>query len=72
MKTVKQLIEELNTFSQDLHVVVNGYEWGYDDVDRITVIRINRDTNLGIDIAGKHDEADKDGIKHLYIGSSRR
>ena len=34
--TVKELIEQLQTLDPDLHVFVQGYEGGYDDVGPIS------------------------------------
>ena len=31
--TVKELIEQLQTLDPDLHVFVQGYEGGYNDID---------------------------------------
>ena len=48
--TVKELMEFLEKYPDDLRVVVNGYEDGYDDIlpDRIFTRKIQLDT-------GKHD-----------------
>ena len=47
--TVAELVEQLRQLPDDLRVVVNGYEEGYDDLgqEQITRIRIALDT-------GKH------------------
>ena len=48
--TVKELVEFLEKYPDDLRVVVNGYEDGYDDIlpERISTTKIELD-------AGKHD-----------------
>ena len=46
--TVKELMELLGKYPDDLRVVVNGYEDGYDDLslERISVIKIQLDTQI--------------------------
>ncbi len=48
--TVGELVEFLEKYPDDLRVVVNGYEDGYDDIspERISTTKIELD-------AGKHD-----------------
>ena len=48
--TVKELTEFLEKYPDDLRVVVNGYEDGYDDIlpERISTTKIQLDV-------GKHD-----------------
>ena len=48
--TVGQLVELLQGYPQDLRVVVNGYEDGYDDLspEQVSAVRIALNT-------GKHD-----------------
>lgn len=48
--TVKELVELLEKYPDDLRVVVNGYEDGFDDIspERISTTKIQLDT-------GKHD-----------------
>ncbi len=48
--TVKELMEFLEKYPDDLRVVVNGYEDGYDDIspERISTTKIELDV-------GKHD-----------------
>lgn len=48
--TVRELVEFLKKYPDDLRVVVNGYEDGYDDIlpNRISTTKIQLD-------AGKHD-----------------
>lgn len=48
--TVKELVEFLGKYPDDLRVVVNGYEDGFDDIlsERISTTKIQLD-------AGKHD-----------------
>ena len=53
--TVKELVELLGKYPDDLRVVVNGYEEGYDDLssERIAVIKIQLDTQIH-DWEGQH------------------
>ena len=48
--TVKELVELLEKYPDDLRIVVNGYEDGYDDIlpERISTTKIQLD-------AGTHD-----------------
>ena len=48
--TVGQLVELLQGYPQDIRVVVNGYEDGYDDLspEQVSAVRIALNT-------GKHD-----------------
>jgi hypothetical protein len=57
--TVKELIEKLQQLDPELHVFVDGYEGGYDDV------AISEVKDIALDIHkewyyGKHDNADDD------------
>ena len=53
--TVKELAELLEKYPDDLRVVVNGYEDGYDDIapERISVKKIQLDTKTH-DWEGQH------------------
>ena len=53
--TVKELVEFLEKYPNDLRVVVNGYEDGFDDVspERIAVRKIQLDTQT-YDWEGQH------------------
>ncbi len=53
--TVKELVEYLGKYPDDLRVVVNGYEDGFDDLspERIAVIKIQLDTQIH-DWEGQH------------------
>lgn len=55
--TVKELVEYLEKYPDDLRVVVNGYEDGFDDLspERITVIKIQLDTQIH-DWEGQHSD----------------
>ena len=55
--TVKELAELLGKYPDDLRVVVNGYEDGYDDLsaERISVIKIQLDTQIH-DWEGQHSD----------------
>ena len=56
--TVKELVELLGKYPDDLRVVVNGYEDGYDDLspERISVIETQLDTQI-YDWEGQHSDA---------------
>ena len=55
--TVKELAELLRKYPDDLQVVVNGYEDGYDDLslERISAIKIQLDTQ-NHDWEGQHSD----------------
>ena len=55
--TVKELVEYLRKYPDDLRVVVNGYEDGFDDLspERISVIKIQLDTQIH-DWEGQHSD----------------
>ena len=55
--TIKALVELLRKYPDDLRVVVNGYEDGYDDLslERISVIKIQLDTQIH-DWEGQHSD----------------
>ena len=55
--TVKELVELLGKYPDDLRVVVNGYEDGYDDLslERISIIQIQLNTQIH-DWEGQHSD----------------
>ena len=55
--TVKELVKLLGKYPDDLRVVVNGYEDGYDDLspERISVRKIQLDTQIH-DWEGQHSD----------------
>ena len=55
--TVKELIQMLESYPNDLRVVVNGYEGGYDDIspERISVTKIQLDVGTE-EWEGQHEE----------------
>ena len=55
--TVKELAELLRKYPDDLRVVVNGYEDGFDDLslERISVVKIQLDTQIH-DWEGQHSD----------------
>ena len=65
--TVKELIEQLQTLDPDLHVFVQGYEGGYNDL-----VSIGSAREIALDYHdqwyyGKHEDADYDDkIKENY------
>jgi hypothetical protein len=64
MKTVKDLIEYLQTLEQDRLVLTNGYEGGYNNIDTAQEINVLLNVNT-IWYYGPHDEAEDDeaGVK---------
>ncbi len=69
---VKELIEQLQQLDPDLHVFVQGYEGGYDDVGPISNVM---DIALNVHTEwyyGKHEDADTvyyvpDKDKHTIV-----
>jgi hypothetical protein len=57
--TVKELIEQLQKLDPELHVFVDGYEGGYDDVavSEVKEIALNVHSEW---YYGKHDNVDDD------------
>ena len=57
--TVKELIEQLQQLDPELHVFVDGYEGGYDDVavSEVKEIALNVHSEW---YYGKHDNVDDD------------
>jgi hypothetical protein len=54
--TVEKLIEQLQQLEPTLEVYVNGYEGGYDDVDKIEYIEVCRDFYYDEWYCGNHEE----------------
>ena len=57
--TVRELISLLQDYPDDLRVVVNGYEDGYDDLSprQLSVMKVGLDTGK-YDWQGDHQEVD--------------
>ena len=55
--TVKELVEHLGKYPDDLRVVVNGYEDSFDDLspERISAIKIQLNTQIH-DWEGQHSD----------------
>ena len=55
--TVKELVELLEKYPDDLRIVVNGYEDGYDDIlpERISTTKIQLDAGTP-DWEGQHSD----------------
>lgn len=64
--TVKELIEKLNTFDQDMIVLVNGYEGGLSDISKIEATKVNLNVNKE-DYLGPHEESPKGSTSAVYI-----
>ena len=57
--TVSELIEMLKAHPGDLRVVVNGYEYGYDDLSPRQIFNVRITLNTGTqEWEGRHGEAD--------------
>lgn len=54
--TVQELINQLQNLDPTLEVYVNGYEGGYDDVDKIEHIEVCRDFYYDEWYYGNHEE----------------
>jgi len=52
--TVKELIEKLKEFDQNMRVVVAGYEGGVDDINRAFTVKIKLNQNTAW-FYGKHE-----------------
>ena len=63
--TVKELVKLLGKYPDDLRVVVNGYEDGYDDLslERISIIKIQLNTQIH-DWEGQHSDF-YDSVKEI-------
>lgn len=59
---VKELIEEWKKYPQDIRVIVNGYEGGYDDVESINKIKLLLNQNEEW-YYGKHESVEKEEDK---------
>ena len=57
--TVRELKELLDTYPDDLRVVVSGYEQGYDDLfpGQVAVVQLALDVGVE-DWEGRHEEPD--------------
>lgn len=67
---VRELIEYLENFDGDLVVVVSGYEWGYDDANVPTLVRVGLDERQ-VCYGGTYDDAKSTPPPHhkmLFIG----
>ena len=42
--TVKELLQQLQTFPQDAFVVTEGYEEGFDAIKKVSMIRVEENT----------------------------
>jgi hypothetical protein len=76
--TIKELINELKSFhNQNMIVVVQGYESGYDILDRIKIIKIRESSNINTQnkkedwFFGRYDENSK-GEDALLLTSFER
>jgi hypothetical protein len=72
---VRQLIEELKKFDQELEVVVDGYEGGADSLYKSNIATKYIDKDNGSDWCGEHgdleDTPDSMTSPHLVILLSR-
>lgn len=68
--TVKELIEQLQQLDPELHVFVQGYEGGFEDVEVSDIKDIALNVHEGW-YYGKHEYADSAGIpdksKHTIV-----
>ena len=65
--TVKDLIAEMQKFNPDMMVVVNGHEYGFNELTDVSEIKISLNVNFD-SWAGKHDSYDHSDINALFVG----
>lgn len=53
---VSELIAELQKYDPDARVVIDGYEGGVGDLDRVTTLPVNLNVNTAF-YYGEHEEA---------------
>jgi hypothetical protein len=69
---IKDLIEKLQTFDENLSVFVDGYEYGILDLKLtyIDKIKVKRDVNENARLGGPHEIDDNGDIDGIIIGRS--
>ena len=70
MMRVRDMIDLLERYPEDMRVVVNGYEQGYDDLspERISIVPITLNTGV-YEWEGRHgDEGDVPGNADMLAG----
>jgi len=68
---VSELIKNLQKLPQELEVIVNGYENGFDDVIEIELKHIDKNINTNW-WDGRHEQNNESKIKAVYLKSNRR
>jgi hypothetical protein len=53
---VRQLIKRLSALPPEMPVYVDGYEWGIDDAEAVTVVGVDRGVYTDVPYAGDHAE----------------
>jgi len=70
--TIAKLIQKLQTYPQDLKVVTEGYEDGYDDVLKIELIRI-KPAQDAMWYNGSYElSKDDDALKAIFINGENK
>jgi hypothetical protein len=70
--TVKQVIEKLSKFPENMPVVVHGYEDGYDLADRIIAVPAAKKQGMVHWYVGVYDGLTKGDANAVLIASNRR
>ena len=70
--TVKELINILSTMPQDALVVSEGYEYGYDSIKKVSVIKLEENPRKEWYI-GKYDDSENDNaIKAVFLDAETK
>jgi hypothetical protein len=74
--TVKEMRALLKNFPEDMRLVSDGYNYGYDDISELAIIKVKLDTNVGEEWYGGRHRIARDGDIHnivdvLCIGRGR-
>jgi hypothetical protein len=64
--TVKELIEKLKEFDENMRVVVAGYEGGVDDANSASAVKIKLNQNT-VWYYGKHEAVDDEDFDETAV-----
>ena len=64
--TVKELIEKLKEFDENMRVVVAGYEGGVDDAENVKAVNIKLNQNTAW-VYGKHEVSHGDSFDKTAV-----
>jgi hypothetical protein len=65
--TIAELIKHLSLLPPELNVVTRSGEYGYDDIDKVEIIKLTLNVN-NESWEGKHDSYPDSKIDAVYIG----